>query len=118
MASQPLYHRNAVAGGPPVKGVECKRCGAYVGLVQSKRTGKWYTCRLLASMNPDSAAKVAYPFMPHGPDCRVTLRTRELDDAWSAAHEGADPWAPIGDRVPHYEHEAQARAEQRTNGPR
>jgi hypothetical protein len=64
-----LYHRN-VAGGPAVKGVECHRCGEYVGLVKSQKTGKWYTCQLQASMNPDSMARNAYPFMPHFKYCK------------------------------------------------
>lgn len=75
--TQPIYHKN-IAGGPSVKGVTCKFCGAYVGLVQSKKSGKWYTCELQASMNPDSAARNAYPFMPHFPRCRVNLRVREI----------------------------------------
>lgn len=67
-ATQPLYHRN-VAGGPAVKGVHCRKCGEYVGLVKSK-AGKWYTCQMVASMNPDSAARNAYPFLPHFKHCK------------------------------------------------
>jgi hypothetical protein len=68
MAEQAIYHMN-VATGESVKGVECRNCGEYVGLVKSKR-GKWYTCQLVASVNPDSSAKRAYPFLPHFRVCR------------------------------------------------
>lgn len=67
----PMHHLN-ISDGSSVKGVYCKRCGGYVGLVQSKKTGKWYTCQLQPSMNPDSSAKRAYPFMPHFKNCKAT----------------------------------------------
>jgi hypothetical protein len=78
--SQPVYHRNA-AGGPAIKGVECKRCGEYVGIVQSAKTGKWYTCQLHLTMNPDKSNLVAYPFQPHGPHCGEQRRRYEAERA-------------------------------------
>lgn len=88
--SQSLYHKN-VAGGPAVKGVECRFCGEYVGLVQSTKTGKWYTCQLVASMNPDSSARNAYPFLPHFPECKINQRVAEMVEAWSKDNGGEFP---------------------------
>lgn len=83
-----LYHRN-VAGGMDAKGVECKRCGEYVGLLKSK-AGKWYTCQLQGSMNPDSSARNAYPFMPHFRYC--TGVAGEYHVSWSTAAGRVGEW--------------------------
>lgn len=92
MSDQPIYHKNA-AGGKAVKGVECKFCGERVGLVQSRKSGRWYTCQLNLTMNPDKNNQVAYPWMPHFPYCKVNQRAQEIYlKTVSDAEPDAEDW--------------------------
>lgn len=75
-----IYHRNAVCGGPSVKGVDCRRCGAYVGLVEGKG-GRWYTCELHRSLGENSSALVAYPFQPHAKVCGRAQREQQARES-------------------------------------
>lgn len=99
-----IYHRNAVSGGAKVKGVDCRRCGAYVGLVEGKG-GRWYTCELHRSLAENSSALVAYPFQPHAKVCgraqrerqaRETARETELHSAIARAQAQLQAWPADG----------------------
>lgn len=68
MGTTARYVKNLAFGKPAVKAVECRICGAEVGLVEGSG-GKWYTCQLTASASPDSGARRAMPWVPHKPEC-------------------------------------------------
>lgn len=74
--SQTILHKNAARGGPSIKGIECRRCGAYVGLAQGK-SGKWYTCELHPSMSETSQALIAYPWESHSENCGRAQREED-----------------------------------------
>lgn len=74
-----IHHKN-LAGGPSVKGVYCKRCGEYVGLVEGK-SGRWYTCQLRQSMSETRISYVAAPWQPHAKVCGQSQRETERADA-------------------------------------